>query len=137
MPDEWALQEIYAAVAEMPLPVLRELLRQGARLILLPTETLQQGGYDAPRYAAVVEPRTAALAIRTGAYVKGAIAVDLLWRLVGADQLPFPVKLIDEEAAVPTMAPALGQHTDDVLRDVLGYDDDTIAAITTPADPST
>ena len=56
---------------------------------------------------------------------------------LGADQLPFPVKLIDEEAAVPTMAPALGQHTDDVLRDVLGYDDDTIAAITTPADPST
>jgi crotonobetainyl-CoA:carnitine CoA-transferase CaiB-like acyl-CoA transferase len=56
---------------------------------------------------------------------------------LGADQLPFPVKLIDEEALVPTSAPALGQHTDEVLRDVLGYDDDTIAAMTAPAEPAT
>jgi crotonobetainyl-CoA:carnitine CoA-transferase CaiB-like acyl-CoA transferase len=26
------------------------------------------------------------------------------------------------------MAPTVGQHTDEVLRDVLGYDDDRIAA---------
>jgi crotonobetainyl-CoA:carnitine CoA-transferase CaiB-like acyl-CoA transferase len=30
---------------------------------------------------------------------------------------------------VPEKAPALGQHTDEVLRSVLGYGDDKVAAL--------
>jgi crotonobetainyl-CoA:carnitine CoA-transferase CaiB-like acyl-CoA transferase len=48
---------------------------------------------------------------------------------LGAEQLPFPVKVLDEVAPVPTMAPTQGQHTVEVLRDVLGYDDDRVAAL--------
>jgi len=47
--------------------------------------------------------------------------------VLGCEQLPTPLKF-DVELPVPTMAPTLGQHTDDVLRGVLGYDDETIAA---------
>jgi crotonobetainyl-CoA:carnitine CoA-transferase CaiB-like acyl-CoA transferase len=47
----------------------------------------------------------------------------------GADMLPFPVKLIGEELPPPSMAPRLGEHTDRVLAEVLGYDADTIAAL--------
>ncbi|MDX6717723.1 MAG: hypothetical protein QOH30_4281, partial [Baekduia sp.] len=43
--------------------------------------------------------------------------------------LPSPIKLIDEPAGVPTRAPTVGQHTDDVLREVLGYDVDKIATL--------
>ena len=46
---------------------------------------------------------------------------------VGCEQLPTPLKFADVELPAPTMAPTLGQHTDDVLREVLGYDDDTLA----------
>ena len=48
---------------------------------------------------------------------------------LGADQLPFPVKLVGEELPVPTKAPTVGEHTDEVLREVLGYDDARIAAL--------
>ena len=41
---------------------------------------------------------------------------------LGCDQIPSPVKFVDEEVPVPTKAPTVGQHTDTVLRDVLGYD---------------
>jgi len=40
----------------------------------------------------------------------------------GADMLPFPVKLPDEELPPPSKAPTVGQHTEDVMREVLGYD---------------
>ncbi len=46
---------------------------------------------------------------------------------LGAEQLPTPLKFVDEELPVPTHAPTVGQHTDDVLRDVLGWDDARIA----------
>jgi len=49
----------------------------------------------------------------------------------GADQVPSPIKFLDVEVPVPTRAPTVGQHTDEVLRDVLGYDDDRIAALRT------
>ncbi len=48
---------------------------------------------------------------------------------LGAEQLPFPVKLVDGELPVPTKAPTLGQHTDEVLHEVLGYDDARLAAL--------
>jgi crotonobetainyl-CoA:carnitine CoA-transferase CaiB-like acyl-CoA transferase len=41
---------------------------------------------------------------------------------LGADQLATPIKLIDEELPELKRAPEVGQHTDDVLADVLGYD---------------
>jgi crotonobetainyl-CoA:carnitine CoA-transferase CaiB-like acyl-CoA transferase len=47
----------------------------------------------------------------------------------GADMLPFPVKVIGEQLPEPTMAPALGEHTERVLAEVLGYDTDKIAAL--------
>jgi crotonobetainyl-CoA:carnitine CoA-transferase CaiB-like acyl-CoA transferase len=49
--------------------------------------------------------------------------------VLGADQLPFPVKVAGEEPLVPTKAPEVGEHTDAVLRSVLGLDDDRIAAL--------
>ena len=41
---------------------------------------------------------------------------------LGAEQLPSPLKVVDGELPVPTKAPTVGEHTDAVLRDVLGYD---------------
>jgi crotonobetainyl-CoA:carnitine CoA-transferase CaiB-like acyl-CoA transferase len=46
---------------------------------------------------------------------------------VGCEQLPIPIKFADVELPTPTMAPTLGQHTDTVLAEVLGYDDATLA----------
>jgi crotonobetainyl-CoA:carnitine CoA-transferase CaiB-like acyl-CoA transferase len=48
---------------------------------------------------------------------------------LGADQLPTPIKVLDVEQPVPEHAPEVGQHTDDTLRSLLGYDDDKIAAL--------
>ncbi len=48
---------------------------------------------------------------------------------LGAEQLPFPVKMLDEELPDPTCAPVLGQHTAEVLHDVLGYDDEAISTV--------
>jgi crotonobetainyl-CoA:carnitine CoA-transferase CaiB-like acyl-CoA transferase len=47
---------------------------------------------------------------------------------VGADMLPTPIKFVDEALPMPTKAPTVGQHTEQVLRDVLGWDDARIAA---------
>ena len=48
---------------------------------------------------------------------------------LGADQLATPIKLVDTPLPHPTKAPTVGQHTDEILHDVLGYDDDKIAAL--------
>ena len=48
---------------------------------------------------------------------------------LGADQLGFPVRYVGETLPVPDKAPTAGQHTDDVLRDVCGYDADRIVAL--------
>jgi crotonobetainyl-CoA:carnitine CoA-transferase CaiB-like acyl-CoA transferase len=50
---------------------------------------------------------------------------------LGADEIPLPVKLEGEELGPPTRAPKVGQHTDEVLRDVLGYDDSRAEALRT------
>jgi crotonobetainyl-CoA:carnitine CoA-transferase CaiB-like acyl-CoA transferase len=48
---------------------------------------------------------------------------------LGCEQLPSPIKLVGGELPVPTKAPTVGQHTESVLRDVLGYDDDRVGAL--------
>ena len=40
-----------------------------------------------------------------------------------------PIKVLDDEQPVPTKAPTVGEHTDAVLDDVLGYDPEQIAAL--------
>jgi crotonobetainyl-CoA:carnitine CoA-transferase CaiB-like acyl-CoA transferase len=47
---------------------------------------------------------------------------------VGADQLFTPLHFVGEELPHPGKAPTVGQHTEAVLRSVLGYDDNRIAA---------
>jgi crotonobetainyl-CoA:carnitine CoA-transferase CaiB-like acyl-CoA transferase len=47
---------------------------------------------------------------------------------VGADMLGTPIKFVDETLPMPTKAPTVGQHTEQVLRDVLGWSDDQIAS---------
>ena len=41
--------------------------------------------------------------------------------------MPTPIKFIDETLPMPTKAPTVGQHTEEVLRDVLGWNDEQIA----------
>ncbi|MBB32599.1 MAG: carnitine dehydratase [Acidimicrobiaceae bacterium] len=41
---------------------------------------------------------------------------------LGAEQLPLPVKIIGEETATPSKAPTVGENTEEVLADLLGYD---------------
>lgn len=48
---------------------------------------------------------------------------------LGADMLPNPVKIIGGELPIPRKAPEPGQHCDEILRDVLGYDDAKIAQL--------
>ena len=47
---------------------------------------------------------------------------------VGAEMLPTPIKFVGETLPAVTMAPTVGEHTEQVLRDVLGWDDARIAA---------
>jgi len=49
-------------------------------------------------------------------------------KAVGADMLGTPIKFVDETLPMPTKAPTVGQHTEQILRDVLGWDDTQIAA---------
>jgi crotonobetainyl-CoA:carnitine CoA-transferase CaiB-like acyl-CoA transferase len=48
---------------------------------------------------------------------------------LGADEMELPLKLTGEKLPVPTRAPKVGEHTDDVLASVLGYDDARIKAL--------
>ena len=48
---------------------------------------------------------------------------------MGHAQVPSPIKVVDEEHPLPTKAPDAGEHTDAILRDVLGYGDDRIAEL--------
>ena len=45
---------------------------------------------------------------------------------LGADEIPLPVHVLGEELPVPTRAPKVGEHTDEVLADVLGYESSRI-----------
>ena len=47
----------------------------------------------------------------------------------GADMLPFPVRYVDESLPTPHRAPTVGEHTEAVLTEVLGVDDDRLARL--------
>jgi crotonobetainyl-CoA:carnitine CoA-transferase CaiB-like acyl-CoA transferase len=47
----------------------------------------------------------------------------------GADMISFPVRFPGEELPEPGRAPTVGEHSEDVLRRVLGYDADRIAKL--------
>ena len=47
----------------------------------------------------------------------------------GIEELLFPLRVEGEELPVPSMAPGVGEHTDDVLTRVLGYDADRVAKL--------
>ncbi len=47
----------------------------------------------------------------------------------GADMLGFPVNFLGEALPEPAWAPSAGQHNEQVLREVLGYDEAKIAAL--------
>lgn len=49
--------------------------------------------------------------------------------VLGADQTPLPVKVVGGSLPVPSMAPAVGEHTDAVLAEVCGYDAERLAAL--------
>ncbi len=48
---------------------------------------------------------------------------------VGSDMLGTPLKFMDVDMPKMTKAPTVGQHTEDVLQSVLGYDEAKIAAL--------
>ena len=43
--------------------------------------------------------------------------------------LPFPVRFLGEDLPEPAMAPTVGEHSEEVLSEVLGYDADRIEAL--------
>jgi crotonobetainyl-CoA:carnitine CoA-transferase CaiB-like acyl-CoA transferase len=47
----------------------------------------------------------------------------------GADLTRTPIKFLDRELPAPSKAPQVGEHTDEVLRDVLGYDSSRIDSL--------
>lgn len=49
--------------------------------------------------------------------------------VLGTEQLPSPMKVVGADLPVPGKAPSPGQHTDEILRSLLGYDEARIAAL--------
>jgi crotonobetainyl-CoA:carnitine CoA-transferase CaiB-like acyl-CoA transferase len=47
----------------------------------------------------------------------------------GADMLPFPVRFVGEELPMVNKAPTVGEHSEAVLREVLGYDGEQVASL--------
>ncbi|MCX5737532.1 MAG: CoA transferase, partial [Proteobacteria bacterium] len=47
----------------------------------------------------------------------------------GADMLPFPVRFLGETLPEPTKAPTVGEHSEEVLGKLLGYDAQRIAKL--------
>ena len=49
--------------------------------------------------------------------------------ILGAEQLPSPMRVIGGELPTPARAPSPGQHTDEILHALLGLDEDSIAEL--------
>jgi crotonobetainyl-CoA:carnitine CoA-transferase CaiB-like acyl-CoA transferase len=49
----------------------------------------------------------------------------------GADLMPLPAKFNGEDLLFPRRAPALGEHTDEILDQLLGYSDERVAQLRT------
>jgi crotonobetainyl-CoA:carnitine CoA-transferase CaiB-like acyl-CoA transferase len=98
----------------------RELQRELRAIFVTRTtaEWMEFGGRVDTPIAPVNTPRTLAADPQFAARL-GWIPASRL----GADQLPFPVRFVGEELPLPAKAPAVGEHTDEVLRAVCGYDD--------------
>jgi crotonobetainyl-CoA:carnitine CoA-transferase CaiB-like acyl-CoA transferase len=79
-------------------------------------EWLEFGGRVNTPIAPVNTPRTLSDDPQFQARLPWLPAADL-----GAEQLPFPVKLVDGTITAPGRAPTLGEHTDEVLESVLDY----------------
>ena len=47
----------------------------------------------------------------------------------GADLTRTPIKFLDAELPAPSKAPTVGEHTDEVLSEVLGYDQTRIDSL--------
>ena len=45
------------------------------------------------------------------------------------EQLPLPVKIIGEDQPIPTKAPDVGEHTEQVLTEILEYDKSRISEL--------
>ncbi len=48
---------------------------------------------------------------------------------LGAEQLPLPVNVIGEETNPPSKAPSVGEHTNEVLANLLGYEESRISGL--------
>ncbi len=48
---------------------------------------------------------------------------------LGAEQLPLPVNVIGEEQSIPSMAPTVGEHTEQILSEILGYEHNEIQTL--------
>lgn len=48
---------------------------------------------------------------------------------LGAEQLPLPVNVIGEQQSIPSMAPTVGEHTEQILSEILGYEHNEIQTL--------
>ncbi len=48
---------------------------------------------------------------------------------LGAEQLPVPLKMVGADLPLPAKAPEVGQHSEEILKEVLGYDDERLTAL--------
>jgi crotonobetainyl-CoA:carnitine CoA-transferase CaiB-like acyl-CoA transferase len=87
-------------------------------------ELMEFGGRVNTPIAPVNSPKTLPADPQFGARL-GWIPAEQL----GADQLPFPVRWVDEELPVPVKAPTVGEHTYEVLRAACDYEDIEIAEL--------